>query len=303
MKSPLLTALVTIASASTLSAAEPIVLDIWPGEPPGPARELPPEADQTKIGDNLIAGGPIIKLGNVSTPQIAIHRPPADIDTGAAVVVCPGGGHWILAYDLEGTEVAEWLNEIGVTAVVLKYRVPFRDKDKRWEMAVQDGQRTMSIVRANAKKWEIDPGRIGILGFSAGGELAGRVSTFTDAERQYEPVDDIDKVSCRPDFSVLIYAARFIDEDGALKKDIKITEKTPPAFFVHAYDDRVSVLNPLAYATALKKAGVPAELHIFVNGGHGYGLRHVDGLPVTDWPVACRAWLKAIGMLNRPKDR
>ena len=287
-----------LLAAAPVAAADTLVINLWPESPPGPARQLPPESDLTKDSDQLIAGRRIIKLGNVSTPQIAVYPAPPETACGAAVVVCPGGGHHILAYDLEGTEVAEWLNSIGVTAIVLKYRVPLRNRDKRWDMAVQDGQRAISLVRANAEKWKIDPARIGILGFSAGGELAGRVSTFTSAQRQYKRVDQVDDVSCRPDVSILVYSAGFVEKDGAWKQDIKITSETPPAFFVHAWDDRVNVLNPLMYAAELKKAGVQSEVHLFAKGGHGYGLRHVDGMPVTDWPVACTHWLGTVGMLG-----
>ncbi|MFT5410177.1 MAG: acetyl esterase/lipase [Verrucomicrobiales bacterium] len=285
------------ALAANASCAEPIVVDLWPGVPPGPARELSAEADLTKPDDKLIAGRRIIKLGNVSTPQIAVYRPPADKDTGAAVVICPGGGHHILAYDLEGTEVAEWLNSIGITGVILKYRVPRRDANKRWEMAVQDGQRAMSVVRSKAEAWGIDPKRIGILGFSAGGETAGRVSLFGDSSCQYEVVDGVDKFSRRPDFSIFVYAAGFVGKDKQLHADIKITKDTPPAFFVTTFDDFVDPLNSLLYAAELKKVGVQAGLHLFAKGGHGYGLRHVDGLAVTDWPKLCADWLEAIGVL------
>jgi acetyl esterase/lipase len=277
------------------SMAEPVVMNLWPGKPPGDTKELPPEADQTKPEDKLIAGRRIIKLGNVSTPQIAIYQPPKEKQTGTAVVICPGGGHHILAYDLEGTEVAEWLNGIGVNAIVLKYRVPFRDPEKRWLAAVQDGQRAMSLVRQNADRWGLK--RIGILGFSAGGELAGLVSLFP--QRQYEPLDDIDKVPNRPDFTVLIYAGNFVEKDtGKLRDYVTVTKEAPPMFFAHAFDDGVSVLNTLLLAAELKKAGVSAEVHAFATGGHGYGLRHVDGQPVTDWPKACEGWLKTMSLLG-----
>lgn len=276
--------------------AEPQVLNLWPDKPPGDIKTLPPEADQTKPEDNLIAGRRIIKLGNVSVPQIAIYSPSKTVDTGTAVLICPGGGHHILAYDLEGTEVAEWLNRIGVTGVVLKYRVPFRDPAKRWLAAVQDGQRAMSLLRQNAEKFGVK--RLGILGFSAGGELAGLVSFF-GSERQYQPIDEVDKSSTRPDFAVLVYAAGFVDKDtGKMKTHFQITKDAPPTFFVHAWDDNVSVLNPLLTAAELKKAGVASEVHIFASGGHGYGLRHVDGKPVTDWPQQCEQWLMTMGFLK-----
>jgi len=279
-----------------LIASEPTVLNIWPAKPPGETKELPPEADQTKPEDKLIADRRIIKLGNVSTPQIAVYQPTKAKQTGTAVVICPGGGHHILAYDLEGTEVAEWLNSIGVTAILLKYRVPFRNPDKRWEAAVQDGQRTVSLVRHNAEKWGLK--RIGILGFSAGGELAGLVSVFPE-QRQYEAIDEVDKISSRPDFTVLIYAGNFVDkETGKMRDYVKVTKDAPPMFFVHAFDDNVSVLNSLVLAAELKKTGVSAEVHAYASGGHGYGLRHVDNQPVTDWPKVCEGWLKTMGFLG-----
>ncbi|MBI3879813.1 MAG: alpha/beta hydrolase, partial [Verrucomicrobia bacterium] len=196
------------ALCGQLLAAEPRTLNVWPGQPPGETKQLPPEADQTKDTDKLIAGRRIIKLGNVSTPQIAIFRPAKSKDTGASVIICPGGGFNILAYDLEGTEVAEWLNSLGVTGVVLKYRVPFRDPAKHWLAAVQDAQRAMSLVRSKAGEWGLDPKRIGICGFSAGGATAGMTSIFLD-QRQYAPLDDVDKVSSRPDFAMLIYPGGF----------------------------------------------------------------------------------------------
>jgi len=284
-------------TSALASGAEPHVINIWPGKPPSEAAELAPEVDLTKPEDRLIAGRRIIKLANVSTPQLAIYRPAPDKDTGVSVVICPGGGHHILAYDLEGTEVAEWLNEIGITGLVLKYRVPFRNPDKRWFSGAQDAQRAMSLVRSNAADWKLDPHRIGLLGFSAGGQVAGLVATL--AERQYDPIDDVDKQPFRPDFAVLVYPGGLDERNPPrLRDEVKVTKDAPPFFFVHAADDNVSVLNTLLLATELKKVGVGAEVHVFATGGHGYGLRHVDGLPVTDWPKPCAAWFKTIGMLK-----
>ncbi|MBI1344880.1 alpha/beta hydrolase fold domain-containing protein [bacterium] len=283
-------------AGGSIGAAEPLVLNLWPGRPPGDTKELPPEADQTKPTDKLIAGRRIIKLGNVSTPQIAVYRPTSVPANGAAVVICPGGGHHILAYDLEGTEVAEWLNTLGVTGIVLKYRVPFRDPERRWSAAVQDAQRAMSLVRSHAKEWELDPERIGILGFSAGGETAGLATLLT--ERQYTPMDAVDEVTMRPDFAFLIYAAGFEEKgQGRLKDYVKVTEATPPVFFVHAFDDGVSVQNPLLLASAMKAAGRPCELHLYTTGGHGYGLRPTEEA-VTRWPVRAGEWLREHGYLT-----
>lgn len=277
-------------------AAEPLVLDLWPGTPPGDVKELPPEADQTKPEDRLIAGRRIIKLGNVSNPQIAVYRPSSEMDTGAAVVICPGGGHNILAYDLEGTEVAEWLNSIGVTGIVLKYRVPFRDPEKRWGAAVQDAQRAMSLVRSKAEEWKLDPQRIGICGFSAGGETAGLTSLLAD--RQYEAIDDIDKTPFRPNFAILVYPGGFLEKgDAKLRDYVTVTSAAPSMFFVHAFNDGVSVRNSLLLASELKGAGVSAEVHAFATGGHGYGLRSTDE-PVTRWPQRAGEWLGEQGFLK-----
>ena len=288
---------VVCACSSVALPGEQLTINVWPARPPGETKELPPEADQTKPEDALIAGRRIIKLGNVSTPQIAVYSPLKEKATGASVVICPGGGHSILAYDLEGTEVAEWLNGIGVTGIVLKYRVPFRDPEKRWLAAVCDAQRAMSLVRSKAAEWGLDPKRMGMLGFSAGGEVAGLVSLFN--ERQYSPVDDVDKHSSRPDFAVLVYPGGLEEKGkGQLREHVKVTKDAPPMFFVHAFDDGVSVLNSLLLATELKKVGVSAEAHVYAAGGHGYGLRHVDGQPVTDWPKACEAWMRKMAWIK-----
>ena len=244
----------------------------------------------TKDSDRLIAGRKIIKLGNVSKPQIAIYQPKDP--NGMSVIICPGGGHYILAYDLEGTEVADWLNTRGITGIVLKYRVPFRDRDVRYQAAVQDAQRAMSLVRHRAKEWKLNPDQIGILGFSAGGETAALTSIFD--QRLYQSVDEIDQVSYRPNFSMLIYPGGLADrESGKLREHVKVTDGTPPTFFVHAFDDHVTVQSSLRFASLLKEHDVPAELHIFASGGHGYGLRPTDE-PVTRWPKLADQWLEQI---------
>jgi len=185
-----------------------------------------------------------------------------------------------------------------VTGIVLKYRVPFRDPDKRWQAAVQDAQRAMSLVRSKAAEWKLDPKRVGMLGFSAGGQVAAMTSLFNE-QRQFEPIDDVDKFSCRPDFAVLIYPGG-LDENGQpkLKDEVKVTKDASPMFFVHAFDDGVTALNTLLLATELKKVGVSAEVHVYSAGGHGYGLRHVDGQPVTDWPKPCEAWMKSMRFIK-----
>src|SRR5262245_63241524 len=255
--------LLIFVMAFDVRAAEPTVLDLWPGKPPGETKDLPPEIDTAKETDKPVGDRRIQKITNVSKPTLAVYRPEKGADTGAAVIVCPGGGHRILAYDHEGTEVAEWLAKNGVTGIVLKYRVPARDENKRWQAAVQDAQRAVRVVRDKAGEWGIDPKRIGILGFSAGGETAG-LTALLHQQRQYEAVDRADEASARPDFAVLVYPGGMVEKGNArLKEYVKPSKDTPPMFLVHAFDDGVDVRNSLLLATELKAVGVPCELHVY----------------------------------------
>lgn len=273
-------------------------LDVWPGRPPGETRTLPAEADQTRPTDKLVAGRPVLRLGNVSTPQLTVHRPEPRLDTGAAVLICPGGGFNILAYDLEGTEVAAWLNGLGVTGIVLKYRVPARDPARRWLAAVQDAQRAMSLVRAKAGEWGLQTDRLGILGFSAGGATAAY--TALAAERLYPAVDAADTVAWRPDFALLIYTGGFVERgQTTLSGVMPVGPGAPPMFLVHAFDDAVPVQNSLLLAAELRRQGGSAEVHVYDAGGHGYGLRPDPALPVTSWPERAAAWLGRRGLLDR----
>jgi len=279
-----------------LAAEKPLVLDVWPGKVPGETGQIGEEKFQEpKAGEK-----PVKRLTNVSKPTITVYRPAKDKDTGAAVLICPGGGYNILAWDLEGEEVATWLNSLGVTGIVLKYRVPRRPdqpKDKPPIGPLQDAQRALSLVRSKAKDWELDPKRIGILGFSAGGHLTAATATNFD-KRAYEASDDIDKISCRPDFAVLVYPAYLIVPDkDELAADIRVRKECPPMFFVHAGDDRVKADNSVLMYLALKRAGVPAELHIYASGGHGFGLR-VSAEPCSTWPLRCADWLRTQGFLK-----
>jgi acetyl esterase/lipase len=288
---------VALLTVSPLLAGEPETIALWPGEPPGETKELPPEADTTKPTDQLIAGQRVARIGNVSTPTITVYRPVPEQDTGAAVVICPGGGHHILAYDLEGTEVADWLTSIGVTGVLLKYRVPFRDPERRWGAAVQDAQRAVSLVRSRAAEWKLDPERIGVLGFSAGGQTAALAALFGE-QRQYEAQDAVDKTSPRPNFAVLVYTGGLLEKDSqTLLPEAKVSGDAPPMFLAHAQDDPVPVANSLLLALALKQADVPAELHLYAKGGHGFGLRPTAD-PCTHWPDRCTEWLRSQGLLK-----
>ena len=282
--------------AAIAFAADPIAL--WPGAAPGETGGLPPEADTTKPDVKLTGGKRVTRIGNVSTPTLTLFRPAAAKDTGAAVLVFPGGGYNILAYDLEGTEICEWLNSIGVTGVLVKYRVPARRDGPRRAAPLQDAQRALSLVRSRASEWKLDPQRIGVLGFSAGGHLTASISNNFE-KRTYEPVDAADKFSRRPDFAVLIYPAYLTvkDEGDKIAPDLPVSARTPPSFLVQAEDDNVRVENSLFYFLALKNAKVPAEMHLYASGGHGYGLRP-DGKSVTSWPKRAEEWMRALGVLR-----
>lgn len=273
-------------------------IPIWPGGAPGAAAASAPEADTTKASDELIAGRPLIRLGNVSVPTITLYKPKHESGSAPAVVVFPGGAYRILAIDLEGTEVCDWLNSIDVACVLLKYRVPDSGPYPRFAAALQDAQRAVGLVRQHATEWGIDAHRVGVLGFSAGGHLAAALSTHFD-KRLYERVDAADDASCRPDFAVLGYPAYLANgsADKAADPEIKPASDTPPTFIVQAEDDPVRVENATTYFLQLKAAKVPAELHIYAQGGHGYGLRHTD-LPVTKWNDLVEVWLRTIGVTS-----
>jgi acetyl esterase/lipase len=280
-------------------SADHPTINLWPGTAPGEQPNQPPEADTTTAKDNLIAGRPLIRLGHVSVPTLTLYTPKRG-NSGAAVVVFPGGGYNILAIDLEGTEVCDWLNSIHVTCVLVKYRVPGTGPFPKSPAALQDAQRAVGLVRQHAAEWHIDSSRVGVLGFSAGAHLAAAISTHFD-QRLYDTVDAADNLSCRPDFAVVVYPGylALAEKNFAPNADINPTDKTPTSFIVQAEDDPVHVENAVVYFMALKNAKVPAELHVFAQGGHGYGLRRTD-LPVTGWPVLVETWLHTIKVLPGP---
>jgi acetyl esterase/lipase len=280
-------------------SADHVTLPIWPGTPPGEPANLPPEADMNAAGTKTMAGRPYVRLGNVSTPTITLYKPKG-ANTGAAVVVFPGGGYQILSMDLEGTEVCDWLNSIGVNCVLLKYRVPDSGPYPKSAFALEDAQRAMGLVRQHAAEWGIDADRVGVLGFSAGGHLAAAISNYYD-HRLYDPVDAADKLSCRPDFAVVLYPGylALADKNFAPNPDIQPTANTPPTFLLQAEDDPVHVENAVVYFLALKNANVPAELHVYAQGGHGYGLRPRD-LPIMGWPALVETWMRTIKILPPP---
>jgi len=276
-------------------------IQLWSKGAPG---EKEGEVGKEKYQPQKEGQKQVARLGSVSEPDIRVYAPPKEKATGAAVVVCPGGGYHILAMDLEGTEICQWLNSIGVTGVLLKYRVPRRKGRPAHEAPLQDAQRAIRLTRAHAEAWGIDPDRIGILGFSAGGHLAAVASTNFDRQT-YEPVDEADRLSARPDFTVLIYAAYLVSDEKAERPEIAeslpITKNTPPTFLISTEDDRFTP-SALFYTFALRKAGVPVELHVYPTGGHGYGLRASEHT-VSTWPKRCEEWMRKQGLLERQTEK
>ena len=284
--------LILLASAPDLSAADPITWSLWPETPPGKDVTLPPESYRITDKDRLTAGKQVSRLQNVSVPTLTIYKPHPKIDTGSSIIIAPGGGFTILAFDKEGTEVAEWATSIGLTAIVLKYRVPgrARNSDKPWLAAAQDGQRAMSLVRSRSDELGIDPNRIGIMGFSAGG--APVVCTALVTERLYEPVDRHDDHSFKPAFAAPIYSGWWMPEGADL------SASCPPFFMVITYDDKDRSIGMAEVFIALKKAKVSVEMHIYSEGGHGYGLRRTEK-PVTSWSDRMEDWLRLKGFLEK----
>jgi acetyl esterase/lipase len=280
-------------------------IPIWPGAPPD-AQHLPgPEYAVTRTSNKpQFAGQPVTGVYNVSQPTVTLY-PPKGKNTGAAVVVFPGGGFEELAIDLEGTEACDWLTSKGITCFLLKYRVPSAPYDWRCDCrphdlalsvpALQDGQRTLRLVRFHASEWHIDPRKVGVLGFSAGGYLVAEVST-NFKRRLYASVDAADKESARPDFAMAIYPGHLATDADKLNPNVPVSRETPPTFLVQAEDDYTDGVNQsLVYYAALAGARVPAEMHLFAHGGHAFGLRQTQS-PIASWPRLAEAWLRTIGM-------
>ena len=289
--------ILTLLLGSVLStqAIEPWkTLKLWPKNAPGEQGDIGPEAPRPERPGQK----KVIRIENVSVPTLSIFKPMKP--NGAAVVICPGGGYSILAWDLEGTEVAQWLNGIGITALVLKYRVPRRKNRPKHEAPLQDAQRALGLTRHNAKAWGIDPKRIGILGFSAGGHLAATAMTNFQ-KRTYPTVDAAEQASCRPDFAILVYPAYLVDNPTRTKlvPEVPVDKNTPSTIFIHAGNDPIPADGSVQMWLALRRAGVHSALHIFPNGGHGYGLRPSED-PVSNWPKLAEDWLKRTGRLKGP---
>src|SRR5438552_18353788 len=313
---PLLFAFCFVFAFGGLSAQTPVwqpspghaQVPIWPGTAPDAQPVAGPEYAETSGKDFLPGGRPAVGVSNVTRPTITVYSPQRK-NSGAAVIVFPGGGYQILAIDLEGTEVCDWLTARGITCVLLKYRVPNVgrtwdqqcgcDRDTKSSAPLEDAVRTIRLVRYHAVEWHIDPHKISVLGFSAGGHLVAALSTNYD-RRLYASVDTADVVSARPDFAVLVYPGHLYDPARrALNPQIRVKHQTPPTFILQAQNDSVdTVRNSLAYYEALRDVGVPAELHLYAEGGHAFGLRRTN-LGITAWPGLVEDWLATLGMLAR----
>jgi acetyl esterase/lipase len=283
---------------------------IWPGAAPDARTMSGPETMEQVGPKNFVAGKTWVAVERVAKPTMTVYSPQGK-NTGAAVIVFPGGGYEMLAIDLEGTEACDWLVAKGMTCVLLKYRVPAPRSAPYWgaypqsPIALEDAERTIGLVRFHSAAWHIDPHKIGVLGFSAGGHLVAAVSVHF-AKRLYAPVDAADAESCRPDFAVALYPGHLSVKEGTLElaKDIAthITAQTPPTFLLQNENDRVDTIwDSLSYYAALEQAGVLVEFHTYAEGGHAFGLRRTK-YPATAWPALVETWLETIGVVPTGRE-
>jgi acetyl esterase/lipase len=290
------------------AADTPRVVELWPGKVPDEAGTIGPETVRMSpkhTRQEVEVTEPTRLVTNVSKPTLTIYHPAKENDTGAAILICPGGGYWNLYWELEGEEVAAWLSAQGVTGIILKYRVPRRSDEPKGEPArrpLQDAQRAVSLVRSKAREWGIDPRRIGMVGFSAGGHLAIATATHFE-ERTYEPTDDIDQVHCRPDFAIAVYSGYLKAQDKEeLAPGLRIAARTPPIFLAHGGADIISPPEHSVFLyLALKRAGIPTELHIYAGAAHDFGVRKLDR-PCSTWTARCMDWLRNQGFLEASRE-
>jgi acetyl esterase/lipase len=295
MQAPRFVILLSLFASSLLAQQQ--TLQLWPDGNPEPSKVVGPEIDPTTDANRMVSGKVTVRVTNVSHPSMAVYFPQKARNTGAAALVFPGGGYSHLTYNLEGTEVCAWLNSIGVSCVLVKYRVPESGHYPANVEDLEDAQRAMRLTRAHAAEWHIDPKRIGVIGFSAGGHLAVVLSTHPDFQGKNVPPDSTD---ARPDFQMDIYPGALRSPDGKLSPSVLPTPEVPPTFIVQAENDYVAhVETSLVYFQALKDAGIPAELHLFAQGRHGFGLRPTE-LPISGWPKLAETWLHTIHILGPP---
>ena len=281
---------------SSAGAAEPITLKLWPD---GPPTAMVPKSEATAKLIQSYGGLNATRISDVTDPTIAIYRP--DKPNGCAVVVAPGGGFMFLSYEHEGTQVCEWLNGLGVTAALLKYRTPTRDEQEMFKLPVEDAQRALGLVRKHAAEWQIDPQRVGLLGFSAGANLAGHAA-WDRTPRTYPQQPGLDDPR-GPDFLVFIYGGGFLQPGDAtrLSEGFELPAGAPPAFFLVAHDDKSNPVEAALLYLEYKQRELPAELHICTKGGHGFGMRR-GGQPIHDWPQRCAEWMQSLGYLKPPSE-
>jgi acetyl esterase/lipase len=292
------------AAWPALGTDPPKVVEVWPDKAPEESGNV--GAERTRMSPKLNRKQVEVTeqtrlITDVTKPTLTIYCPPKEKDTETAILICPGGGYWDLYWQLEGEEVAGWLNSIGVTGIILKYRVPRHPDEPKGEPArrpLQDAQRAVSLVRSKAKEWGVNPQRIGIVGFSAGGHLA--IATATSFEkRTYAPMDDIDNISCRPDFAILVYPGYLkVKDKDELAPGLQIPAGTPPVFLAHGGAD---IISPPEHSVlmylALRRAGIPAELHVYATAAHDFGVRTSEH-PCSTWTESCAAWLRHQGFLK-----
>lgn len=282
--------------ASPLPAQQQTML-LWPNGNPERSSVVGPEIDPTTDANRIVSGKLTIRVTNVSKPSLAVYAPNSAKNSGAAALVFPGGAYIRLAYNIEGTEVCDWLNSIGMTCVLVKYRVPEVGHYPENVEDLEDAQQAMRLTRAHASEWHIDPNRIGVIGFSAGAHLAAVLSTHPDFQGKNIPASDIE---ARPNFQMIIYPGWTSGSDGKVNPSVQPTPQIPPTFLLQAENDYTAhVESSIAYFQALKDAKIPAELHLFTQGGHGFGLRPTD-LPISHWPTLAETWLHTIHILGRP---
>lgn len=271
-------------------AAEP--LDVWPEFAPGETTRNVGEKWPAKENEKP----PITRVGKVTRPTMTVHRPATP--NGSAVVILPGGGFGKVVPDLEGTEAADWLNRHGVTAFVLSYRTTDGNQSPGWVKPLQDAQRALALIRSQADRYQLKPDRLGLVGFSAGGQVSARLLS-DGGKKSYDRIDAVDDVPHRPNFAVLIYPWNMYDAaKDRLVEGIQVPKDCPPTYVVHTDDDRSSSLGAVLFYAGLKKHGIPSELHVYGNGGHGYGLRPVKGSQISSWPDHAAHWLGTRGFLE-----
>ena len=292
MKTKSLTLLMLCFLVDGTMAVEPITLKLWPD---GPPTAMVPKSEATEKLIQSYGGAGPNRITDVSDPTITVFRP--EKPNGASVIVAPGGGFMFLSYAHEGTDVCEWLNSLGVTAVLLKYRTPTRDEKEMFELPVQDAERALGLVRHHATEWKLDPQRVGLLGFSAGANLAGHVS-WDRGSRTYPQQPELDDPR-GPDFLVFIYGGGFLsnDDKSKFRADFKIPADAPPVFMLVAHDDNANSIEAAMLYLEYKKRDLSAELQIYAKGGHGFGMRK-DGKPINEWPQRCAEWMTSLGFLD-----